>query len=52
VWIRGRWDWRGGEWAWTPGHYERERAGYIWREPRWEQRDGVYVNVEGTWVVR
>jgi hypothetical protein len=51
VWVRGRWDWRGGEWAWVPGHYERERAGYIYREPRWEQRDGVYINVEGTWVI-
>jgi hypothetical protein len=51
VWVRGRWEWRG-DWTWVPGHYERERSGYIYREPRWEQRDGVYVNVEGGWVVR
>jgi hypothetical protein len=52
LWVSGRWDWRGGEWAWTPGHYERERAGYIYREPRWEERDGVYVTVEGGWVIQ
>jgi hypothetical protein len=52
IWVRGRWEWNGSDWAWTPGHYERERAGYIYREPRWEQRDGVYVKIDGTWVVR
>lgn len=52
VWIRGRWDWNGADWAWVGGHYERERTGYIWRDPRWEMRDGVYVKVEGDWVVR
>ena len=52
VWVRGYWDWRGDQWAWMPGHYERERVGYIWRDPRWEPRDGVYVRVEGTWVNR
>jgi hypothetical protein len=49
VWIRGQWDWGGGQWNWVPGHYERERAGHRWRERRWENRDGVYVNVEGGW---
>ena len=52
VFIRGHWEWRDGEWAWMPGHYERERAGYIYREPRWEQRDGAWVSIEGTWVIR
>jgi hypothetical protein len=52
IWVRGHWDWVNGSWTWIPGHHERERAGYIWREPRWEMRDGVYVKVEGSWVVR
>ena len=49
VWIRGQWDWGGGQWNWVPGHYERERVGHHWRERRWENRDGVWVNVEGGW---
>ena len=49
LYIRGRWDWRGDQWAWTPGHYERERVGHVWREPRWESQGGVYVQVGGTW---
>jgi hypothetical protein len=49
VWIRGQWDWGNGQWNWVPGHYERERVGHHWRERRWENRDGVYVNVEGGW---
>ena len=52
IWVRGHWDWVNGSWTWIPGHHEPVRAGYIWREPRWELRDGVYVKVEGAWVVR
>ncbi|MEO8705275.1 MAG: IPT/TIG domain-containing protein, partial [Kofleriaceae bacterium] len=50
VFVRGRYDWRGGKWEWLPGHYERERAGYAWREPVWELRDGYYTLLEGSWV--
>ncbi len=49
AYIRGHWAWQGGEWTWQRGHYEREHVGMRWREPRWEQRDGVYVSVEGGW---
>ena len=44
-----QWDWGNGQWNWVPGHYERERVGHHWRERRWENRDGVYINVEGGW---
>jgi hypothetical protein len=52
VWITGRWDWarREHKWNWVPGHWERERRGKHWREARWEQRDGVFVLVEGDWI--
>ena len=52
VYVRGHWEWNGADWAWAPGHYERERVGYVYREPRWEMRDGVYVKIDGAWVVR
>ena len=35
VWIGGHWTWKG-KWQWLPGHWERERAGFAWREGRWE----------------
>jgi len=38
--------------VWVPGHYERERAGHIYREPRWEQQNGAWISVEGSWSVR
>jgi WXXGXW repeat (2 copies) len=52
LFVRGHYDWRDGEWAWVAGHYERERAGYRYEEPRYEQRNGVYVSVGGSWVVQ
>jgi hypothetical protein len=48
VWVRGRWDWQG-RWVWVPGHWERERAGYMWSDGRWEQRNNQWVWVEGEW---
>jgi hypothetical protein len=52
VWIGGRWDWNRRErrWDWLPGRWDRERRGKHWREGRWEQRDGVYVLVDGDWT--
>lgn len=52
VWVNGYWDWQGDQWAWVPGHYERERRGQIYRSPRWEQRNGAWVTVQGGWGVR
>jgi hypothetical protein len=51
VWIRGRYDWQGGQWVWMPGHWERERSGYQWSDGRWERRNNSWHWVEGTWVV-
>ncbi|HEX8110131.1 MAG TPA: hypothetical protein VF516_20515, partial [Kofleriaceae bacterium] len=52
VWIGGRWDWNRRErrWDWLPGRWEREHRGKRWREARWEQRDGVYVLIDGDWI--
>ncbi len=51
IWVRGRYDWQGGQWVWMPGHWERERAGYQWSDGRWERRDNSWHWVEGNWVV-
>lgn len=50
VWVRGRWDWRGGQWVWIGGRWERERANYTWSPGRWERRGSSWHWVEGNWV--
>lgn len=47
--VKGYWDWRGGNYEWVPGRWEREKAGKRWRDYRWENKDGVYVRVDGDW---
>ncbi|MBK9071634.1 MAG: YXWGXW repeat-containing protein [Myxococcales bacterium] len=51
VWIKGRWDWRGGQWVWVAGRWEAERGGYAWEAGRWERRGRNWHWVEGRWVV-
>ncbi|HWM87340.1 MAG TPA: hypothetical protein VNO33_15920, partial [Kofleriaceae bacterium] len=49
VWIRGRWERRGGEWEWRAGAWQRERRGYVWQPGHWERRGNRYYWVEGRW---
>ena len=49
IWIEGRWNWRGGQWVWMDGYYERERVGYVYAPGRWERRGRRHVWVEGRW---
>src|ERR1044072_8297144 len=49
VWIRGRWEWRGGQYVWAGGHWERERANYVWTDGSWQNRGGQWVWVERSW---
>jgi hypothetical protein len=51
VWIRGRWESRGGEWRWRAGHWQRERADHVWEAGHWERRGGRYHWIEGRWVM-
>ena len=49
VFIQGRWDRRGNQWAWRDGYWERERVGHVWEDGRWERRGRGHVWVEGRW---
>lgn len=49
IYIDGRWDWRGGQWVWMNGRYERQRAGYSYSQGYWQQRGNRHVWVEGRW---
>ncbi len=51
VWVKGNWQWQGGQWVWVDGHWERERSGYAWQDGRWEPRNGSWHWVGGSWVV-
>ena len=49
VFVKGRWNWQNGQWAWVAGHWERERSGYAWSDGRWERRGNRWEWIEGTW---
>ncbi len=49
VWVPGYWDWRGHRHVWVAGHWEKARAGYRYRNPKWEQRDGRWEMNRGGW---
>ena len=49
VFVKGRWNWQNGQWAWVAGHWERERSGYAWTDGRWERRGNRWEWIEGTW---
>jgi len=50
VWLQGYWAWRGAEFAWMPGRWERPIAGRrVWVPHRWaHDRHGWYL-VDGHW---
>ncbi len=50
VWIRGRWEFRGGHWVWRAGYWQRARVGHVWEAGHWERRGNHYVWIEGRWV--
>ncbi len=53
VWAPGYYEYNGGQYAWTSGHWMRERAGYEYREPRWVQRgNGSWTLVGNSWGTR
>jgi len=49
VWISGRYEWQD-RWVWSPGHWEKARAGQAWNPGHWEQRGDRWVWVDGGWV--
>ena len=50
VWISGFWNWQGGRHHWSPGYYDRPRAGYGYRQHSWSQRGpGQWQQNGGGW---
>lgn len=50
IWVRGNWEWRGNQWVWVDGRWERERSGYSFEPGHWEQRGNRWHWIEGRWV--
>ncbi len=49
-WVHGYWAWTGHSHVWVRGHYEVERRGYNYREPRWEGNpNGHWRYHQGGW---
>ena len=50
LWVPGYWDLRGQRHHWVRGHYERERRGYRFSEPRWAEREGRWHLQRPRWA--
>ena len=49
LWTPGYWDYRRGRHYWVGGTWVRERRGYVYAQPAWEQRGGVWHFNRGGW---
>ena len=49
VWVPGYWDGAKGKHSWKNGHWEPNRAGQHFVEPRWVQRDHRWALEPGRW---
>ena len=50
VWINGYWGYRGNNYAWIPGRWDRPPRGRRrWEDGRWEHRGNSYRWREGRW---
>jgi len=52
VWAPGYWDYRGHRHEWIEGRWVRERPGFVYAAPVWEQREGHWVLNRGGWHPR
>jgi hypothetical protein len=51
-WVRGHWQWNGGEYVWVPGHWEVRRPREVWVPGHWRAMSGGWVWEEGHWTTR
>jgi hypothetical protein len=51
VWSPGHWQWNGNSarHVWVAGNWERARAGYAYRAPRWIERNGRWQFESSRW---
>lgn len=49
VWVAGHWGWRNNRHQWVKGKWVRERHGYVYNQPTWQERDGRWHMSQGNW---
>ena len=50
IWINGYWGYRGNNYYWVPGRWDRPPRGRRrWEEGRWERRGDRYYWRDGRW---
>ena len=40
VWAPGHYEWKGHRYVWQKGVWMRDRPGYAYRSPQWQEHDG------------
>lgn len=50
VWVPGHYEWKHRRHEWIGGYWLRERRGYRYSEPRWEERNGRWEMQQGRWM--
>lgn len=50
LWVPGHWDWKQNHHAWVKGSWLRDRPGYVYHQPTWEERDGRWHMARGNWA--
>jgi hypothetical protein len=49
IWMEGYWHWRGREYVWVPGRWERPRRGYYWEQHHYVRVGARWRYVPGHW---
>lgn len=49
VWTPGHWEWRHQRHVWVRGAWLRDRPGYVYHAPTWEEREGAWHMRAGAW---
>jgi hypothetical protein len=50
VWVPGYWDYHGKRHVWVQGTWVKERHGYHYSNPQWQEHDGRWVLQRGHWA--
>ncbi|MFO0678979.1 MAG: hypothetical protein U0169_20795 [Polyangiaceae bacterium] len=49
IWVAGYWHWTGIQYAWIPGHWDRQPSGAVWQAPRYSLANGRHLYEPGSW---
>jgi hypothetical protein len=49
VWAPGHWEWKHRRHTWVGGSWIRDRKGYVYNAPTWQEHDGRWQMQRGAW---